>query len=240
MTDTTIYDSITYGVIKPENHIKTHSGDFDVATLARYYHENKLDAPQDPFNRQPLPDVDAQRVIAYSKTQKLSVTLIYLGDFSVRTTTAFIVHKHISVGCLISHILTEVEYLCAHNLRSLSRIICYDFILRDDSYMGTSMYDMELEDQIVSGDVTSITIDFLKASGQKMNKIAELLDTFTSTRIYDAEANYMAIAYWCSKYKPQQIPLVTQRYIRRSDRITYNSVLDKYFDANGVEVIMDD
>ena len=232
--DTELYDAITFNLIRPGYCVTTQSGNFDVETLYRYYHDNKLKKPLDPFNRQPLSREDSRRVIRYEETQQLTVSITYLTAIFGTDTISFNTKKHKSVGSIICHMLTNISYLSGYSQqpRHMTDMIEYDIILSNMS----SLYDMDLELPLELNPTTkSVTVNLLRASNRKMNSLVLALTAFTSTRIYDSDANYMAIAHYCGTYKPRKEVCLTA-IVRQPKTAFYNDELDKYFDANGVEI----
>lgn len=226
--DTTeLIDIVTFDVIRPEHHIRTTSGDFDIETLYRYYYDNKLVVPLDPYNRQPLSTEHTQRVIKYADTQQIAINIIYLGTYGRRYTTSFKVQKHKTVGSIICHMLTNISYIhrTTSDMRSL---IEYDFIA-NDGQLGQSLYDMELEMSLpLLSTTTTVTLDLIKASNSKMNGMIQTLATFVSTREYDTDANYMAIKYYCQSYKPRMTRIIKAQ-VNPTKKVYYNEQLDRYF-----------
>lgn len=206
--------------------------------MYRYFIDNKLAAPLDPFNRQPLNQDDSQRVLQYKETQSLTIKIGYLGDNFVRHTEQFTTLRHKSIGNILCHMLTNVEYKGAQQSQKyIKDIIEYDIILDDNTVLaGRSLYDMDLELPLpLVPTTTRLRVNLIKASNAKMNSIVKALRLFAATRVHDTECNYMAIAYYCSMYKPRKVHVVAPS-VQRPQTVFYNVELDIYFDINGVEI----
>lgn len=233
-----LLDCVTYCPIRPEFHVRTQSGDFDLETLYRYYHDNHLKVPTDPFNRQPL-DKDLQyRVIDYAEQQQLTVHVMYAAGFS-NFKSSFSLPKHTSLGTVVCHMLTEVRYPGSKTLTSMRDVIEHDFILDDGATMR-SLYDLDLEKPVPSSDRTSVRVGMLRASYTKMDELVTKLLPYTHPRMYDADANYMAIWHYCNTYKPRRVQPTQVAHVQPTQvvriRVIYNEVLDKYFDQDGNEI----
>jgi hypothetical protein len=100
-----------------------------------------------------------------------------------------------------------------------------------------SLYDMDLELPLpLKSTTTSLRIDLIRASNRKTNDIMSALATFTSTRVYDSDANYMAIAHYCASYKPHKEVHLESVVYNHPITAFYNEELDIYVDSNGVEI----
>jgi len=64
-------DSITYDHIERRRLVQVISGEnkynFDVDVLYRYWYDNDLDVPLNPFDKQPLPRPIANKVLIYGE-----------------------------------------------------------------------------------------------------------------------------------------------------------------------------
>lgn len=233
-------DCLTFCPIRPEYHVRTQSGDFDVESLYRYYTDNKLDIPRDPFNRQPLSQEDSKRVLNYSKRQDIEVIVSYLGQDIMRSlSVSFRVKRHTNLGSIICRMITEIEYPRARNLARMSDKIEYNFILHIPGQYTDSVYNMDFESPLVLPDsVESVEISMLRAHGARLNPIVRKLYLYASTRSYDEDANYMAIEHYGRNYKPRPETYVPNPAPpRTATRVAiYNQALDKYFDQDGREI----
>lgn len=229
-------DCLTFAPIRPEYHIRTRSGDFDIETLYRYYTDNNLDQPRDPFDRQPLSLEDSDRVLDYSRRQTVQVVIFYLSHSGSTLSTNMKVKRHTNMGSVVCKILTDLEYIRAPKLSVLSNKIEYDYIIDIPGESCDSVYRMDFESPLPLPEyVQVVEVSMLRVHNSRLNLVIKKLQEYCSTRIYDPDANYMAIDHYCSNYKPRPEPLHTAP-VSGGKRILYDDSLDKYFDQDGREI----
>lgn len=187
-----LIDCITFEPIEPCNHIKTQSGVFDVETLYRYYHDNHLEVPQDPFNRQPLSPEVAQRVLAYSNTQLLDIEIACASGELITLK----VNKYTNIGSIVCRAITEVQ-----DMRE--SIVC-DFVFHLDG-QDKSAYDMDLNSCLPLSQGTTFSVFQYQNSELSVDRIVSKLGPYASERRYDADANYLAISHYCVGYAMRTI-----------------------------------
>jgi len=184
-------DAITFEPIPSDMLITTQSGDFNVDTLLRYYINGKLNSPSDPFTRQPLSDADKYKVLTYRTTQIINVRVATCS----RKYSTFQVYKFNKVGEMIAHILTEV---IIDNL-NMYDLFSYDFLVTDATgdYTFRSLYDLQMENELpFSGNVT---VDLVRLLPRKRIEHCRIMRGFTSNRVYESGANYLAIYHHCNQ-----------------------------------------
>ena len=103
--DGDIISAMTYDKIKKGRLITVRSGDqrycFDIDDLYRYWFDNHLKAPQNPFDRTILPKDVIKKLENYKESVQCLITVKY-----ARRRNSFRMSYHQHIGALISQVLS--------------------------------------------------------------------------------------------------------------------------------------
>jgi hypothetical protein len=182
--DGNIIDPITYLPIPKDRLVQFISNDknkyFDIDVLYKYYINNHLSKPLDPYTRQKLPIEIRKKVYAYSKSVSCHISIKVLSGKKY----GFNVPYHRQIGWLISQIISKVSSLKLTAL-SLIDIVNLNLVIDDtvNSKKERSLYDFDLETDIVKTHI-NLKLTPFTSDENKIQSLIKLCD-YTSDKLYE-------------------------------------------------------
>lgn len=190
-----LIDCVTFCPIPAGQNIRTVSGDFHASTLYKYYRDNKLDVPCDPFNRQPLSTEYQSVVLEYGREHVLRVDLYYEATSGTKQAT-FSVEGDILLGSLVCHVISEIEYDAPYY--RYTDVITGEILMQTDSGL-VSVYTMDFEAPVADVDACSrkIVLRLADKGGIPLAEVASKLCSYSKERLTESTPNYSSIYSFC-------------------------------------------